>query len=327
MGISKERLDWIDNLRGFSILAIIVLHSSQVLNGTPGYITKHIDIFNISLNPVRLALMFFVSGLFVDLGLKKGYSIYLNNKIKSILYPFVIWSLIYASLKIIFMSVSNHQQSMSNVIMMHITGGGDITWFLNSLFIFFIIIIPIRRLPIWSVFFTCITLSLLIPSIPENTIFSSFDNGHINKSIYLFIFFYLGDYLVKNNIQLNNLKLDWIVVTSAITFTILSLINFSIKVPYQYLSPLAISSIPLFVYLSQKFTFGLTTFIGRNSIVFYLTHYLIIQVSSKLIKFSDATPTIQDLRFFITLILALIIPMTICKLRIKMKLNLLFTAR
>ncbi|MDN2596969.1 acyltransferase family protein, partial [Klebsiella pneumoniae] len=124
MGISKERLDWIDNLRGFSILAIIVLHSSQVLNGTPGYITKHIDIFNISLNPVRLALMFFVSGLFVDLGLKKGYSIYLNNKIKSILYPFVIWSLIYASLKIIFMSVSNHQQSMSNVIMMHITGGG-----------------------------------------------------------------------------------------------------------------------------------------------------------------------------------------------------------
>ena len=198
MGISKERLDWIDNLRGFSILAIIVLHSSQVLNGTPGYITKHIDIFNISLNPVRLALMFFVSGLFVDLGLKKGYSIYLNNKIKSILYPFVIWSLIYASLKIIFMSVSNHQQSMSNVIMMHITGGGDITWFLNSLFIFFIIIIPIRRLPIWSVFFTCITLSLLIPSIPENTIFSSFDNGHINKSIYLFIFFYLGDYLVKN---------------------------------------------------------------------------------------------------------------------------------
>ncbi|EPG8548539.1 acyltransferase family protein [Klebsiella pneumoniae] len=327
MKSNNERLDWIDNLRGGSILAIIILHLPLALNGSPGYVTKYFHLLDIILGPMRLGLMFFISGMFVDAGLKKGISIYVKNKTKSILYPFVVWAIIYASLKILFMAKSNHQQSVWNVILMHVTGGGDITWFLHSLFIFFIIIIYARKIPIIPVLLTCTVLSCLIPVIHSDSVFSSFDNGHFNKSIYLFMFFYIGDYVIRKNIRLDNLEVGSVFIVSIISFLLITLINFNFNVKYQYLSPLALASIPIFVFISQKINFKFIAFIGANSIVFYLTHYLVIQIAAKLIKINNTSPLIQDVKFFVVLIMAVAIPYFICKLRTVGFFNYLFSAK
>lgn len=67
-----NRITWIDNLRGLSILAIIFLHSTIAVHNNAGHFTAFSGLLNEMLAPVRLGLMFFVSGLFVDAGLRKG---------------------------------------------------------------------------------------------------------------------------------------------------------------------------------------------------------------------------------------------------------------
>lgn len=65
-----NRITWVDNLRGLSILAIIFLHSTIAVHNNAGHFTLISNTMNEMLAPVRLGLMFFVSGLFVDVGLK-----------------------------------------------------------------------------------------------------------------------------------------------------------------------------------------------------------------------------------------------------------------
>lgn len=112
-----------------SVLAVIFLHSTIAVNGNAGHLTVVTEVVNHLLEPVRLGLMFFVSVLFVESGLKKGLDLFVKNKVKSILYPFIIWVGIYGGLKLLFNSVSNNPQSPLNILLSHLSGGGILPGF------------------------------------------------------------------------------------------------------------------------------------------------------------------------------------------------------
>lgn len=325
-----NRINWIDNLRGMSILAVILLHSTIAVNGDAGHFSALTETLNQLLAPVRLGLMFFVSGLFVDAGLKKGFSPFLNNKVKSILYPFAIWTVIYGGLKIAFSSLANTPQSPLNIIVMHLSGGGDITWFLHSLFMFFIVIVVVRHLPVWVVLPAFWLASYFLPAIDADSLFSSFDNAHINKSLYLFIFFYLGDLLVRKQTAIPQMASSGTVLTlSLISFALLSLLNLSMRAsPDQaLLTPLALLSVPLFIWLAMKSRSRLVCYVGVNSIVFYLSHYLAIQFFSKVVRLEGTSPWIHDVKFVLAFLAALAMPWTLCLLRQRGWFNFLFSLK
>lgn len=325
-----NRINWIDNLRGLSILAVIFLHCTIAVNNNAGHFTFISAIVNEMLAPVRLGLMFFVSGLFVEAGLNKGRKLFVKNKVKSILYPFVVWVIIYAGLKIAFSSMSNTPQSPANILLMHLTGGGDITWFLHSLFLFFIFILIARHLPFYLVFFACMITSWSLPAIPADSLFSSFDNNHINKSLYLFVFFYLGDLLVRMKADIPQLvSKPGVLMASLVSFILLSSLNIMMThdLPQPLLSPLALLSIPVFVWLALHLKIRMAYYIGVNSIVFFLSHYLAIQFFAKLVKFGGASPWINDLKFLLAFVFALSLPWTLCLLRKRGMFNFLFTMK
>ncbi|MDL4914167.1 MAG: acyltransferase [Enterobacterales bacterium endosymbiont of Blomia tropicalis] len=325
-----NRITWVDNLRGLSILAIIFLHSTIAVHNNAGHFTLISNTMNEMLAPVRLGLMFFVSGLFVDVGLKKGLGPFINNKIKSILYPFIVWVAIYGGLKIVFSSMANTPQSPLNIILSHLTGGGDMTWFLHSLFIFFLMILVARKLPFYVVFLVCMFASWALPAIKPDSIFASFDNSHINKSFYLFVFFYLGDYVVRKQIDLaERVKKTSVIGLSLASFALLSCLNLFIVqgAPEALLSPLALLSLPFFVWIAAHLSSRIVYYIGTHSIVFYLSHYLAIQVFSKLVKFESASPWMNDIKFIAAFLAALALPWTICLMRSRGWLNFLFTLK
>ncbi|OON39918.1 acyltransferase [Izhakiella australiensis] len=324
-----NRMTWVDNLRGMSIIAVIFLHSTIAVAGNAGHLTGLTQVINHLLEPIRLGLMFFVSGLFVESGLKKGKELFLRNKVKSILYPFVIWVAIYGGLKIIFNSRSNNPQSPLNIILSHLSGGGDITWFLHSLFIFFLIIPFVRRIPIYLVIPVSLALSSLLPEIPSDSIFSGFDNSHINKSLYLFPFFYLADWLVNRKMNVLDVSTTpKILITSLLAFVVLSGVDLFIGAPDRaWQAPLALLSIPFFVWIAAYSNIALITFIGANSIVFYLSHYLAIQAFAKVIKVHSESLWFHDALFFAAFASALAVPGVICLMRKFGLLNFLFTMK
>ncbi|CAO96483.1 acyltransferase family protein [Erwinia tasmaniensis] len=325
-----NRLTWVDNLRGMSVLAVIFLHSTIAVNGNAGHLTGVTETVNHLLSPVRLGLMFFVSGLFVESGLKKGFNLFVKNKVKSILYPFIIWVAIYGGLKLLFSSVSNNPQSPTNIILSHLTGGGDITWFLHSLFIFFLIIPWVRKVPFYIVIPVSLAFSFLLPAIPTGSVFSGFDNDHINRSFYLFTFFYLGDMLVKHQVDIPAfIGKKSVLLPSLACFIVLSSLNLVLNrdVAWQLLAPLALCSIPLFIFVALYANLKLVHFVGMNSIVFYLSHYLAIQVFAKAVKFTSKNVFINDLKFIAAFACALLLPLAICWLRRRGMLNFLFTLK
>ncbi|WP_158781776.1 acyltransferase [Pantoea sp. BAV 3049] len=324
-----NRITWVDNLRGLSILAVIFLHCTIAVNGYTGHFTALSELINTLFQPLRLGLMFFVSGLFVESGLKKGIPLFLRNKVLNILYPFAVWVTIYGGMKMLFSRYSNHPQSPLAVLVSHLSGGGDITWFLHSLFLFFMVILLVRHIAFYWVISACILLSWLLPAIPDG-IFASFDSMHVNKSIYLFIFFYLGDFLVKNRVNIPHLcQNNRLIAVSLTAFVVLSCLNLFMvhKIAYPLLAPLALMAVPLFIRLAMKIKLRAVFFIGENSIVFYLTHYLVIQAFAKLLKHSHDSLLISDLKFVGALVASLAFPLGICLLRKRGWLNFLFTAK
>ncbi len=226
--------------------------------------------------------------------------------------------------------MANSPQSPLNIIVSHLTGGGDMTWFLHSLFIFFILVVVARRLPFYVVFFICMLASWALPAIHPDSLFSSFDNSHINKSFYLFVFFYLGDYVVRKQIDLTEyVKKGSVLGFSLASFILLSCLNLFVlhATPEALLSPLALLSVPLFVWIALHLNSRVVYYIGTHSIVFYLSHYLAIQFFSKLVKFESHLLWVNDIKFILAFLAALALPWTLCLLRKRGWLNFLFTLK
>jgi uncharacterized membrane protein YcfT len=324
-----NRVSWIDNLRGMGIIAVIFLHCMTAVNQQAGHFTTFNLLINQILEPLRMGLICFVSGLFVDSGLRKGTRRYLRNKVSSILYPFAIWALIYGSLKFLFSSMVNHPQSSLEIVINHLSGG-DYTWFLHSLFLFFVLIIPARRLPAGLVLGLCLTFNAWLPAIPADSLFASFDNLHINKSLLLFTFFYAGDWLVRNNMDIAQMVQCRQLLHMALgSFLLLSAFSLwgGLRQHSPLLLPLALLSIPLFVALALKINLRSVSYVGRNSMVFYLSHYLAIQLCSKLLANKGRSLWLQDAHFVLAFVAAVMLPTVLCALRDRGWFGWLFTMK
>lgn len=332
-----QRMNWVDNLRGMSILAVIFLHCTFAVNGNVGHFYVASEAINDILMPVRLGLMFFVSGLFVEAGLKRGLKAFTSNKVKSILYPFVIWVGVYAGTKIV---LSHHDQDVLSVLLPHLTGGGDITWFLHSLFVFFIIIIVARRMPFWLILSLCLAGSWLLPAVPADSVFASFDNSHFNKSSYLFIFFWLGDAVVRHKLDMPLLvKKPWVLYGSAAAFILLASLMLFVPALGQHaeehfswalmtpLAPLALASVPLFAFLAMRTHSRIIGYIGTHSIVFYLSHFMVIKLCARYFQAPSSSLWIDDGKYLFSFACALLLPWGICQLRNHGWLNFLFTLK
>lgn len=104
------RDDWVDWLRGASVLMVIVLHAygfafdayPELRSGATeqaSALMLSIEHLNRSLAPLRMQLMFLLSGLFVARGLDKGIAPYLGGKLRHVLYPYLLWSVLIFALR------------------------------------------------------------------------------------------------------------------------------------------------------------------------------------------------------------------------------------
>ena len=276
-----NRLLWIDNLRGFSIFFVILLHVSITVEGNNGVVFSIFNQINTVLTPFRLGLMFFVSGLFFSNGINKGVSIFIKRKVKAILYPFLIWSLIYSLAFILAKRLWMIPSAYGFYAINHLSGGGDITWFLHSLFVFFIISIFTHKVSVYIVVPVCWVLYFLIPEIPENSFFSSFDNGHFNKSLLLFIFFHLGCVFSEKKSEAEKLcNRKSVIIISALFSLVISIVSVNQKCLANLFS---FSAIPFFMFLANTKAFYVFNYFGSRSISFYLSHYLILLTANKML--------------------------------------------
>lgn len=336
-----NRIEWMDNLRGMSVLAVMLMHATTIMQqgfGT-GVLEEYLSTVNHFLAPFRIGLMFFVSGFFVESGLKHGRRLFINNKFKSIVYPYIVWMLPFMAAGILKYAIGlGGYHSILNVLMANLTGGELIIWFLFNLFLYFLMILVARNYSIFLVIPICYLLAVIAPVVPGDSIFNSFDNTRIGKFFYLFAFFYLGDWVIKNGIRLDEVSLDkrWLSV-SVLALVVATYLNFAVlpqRLPdgsawqrNAWMLPIVLLTIPAFVAFAIPTCNRITAFVGTHSIIFYLAHYWPVTIFKEAAALTPLRQLPVDLLIIIGFALSMIIPWLMARNRERFGINYLFTLK
>jgi fucose 4-O-acetylase-like acetyltransferase len=135
----KGHLTWIDAAKGVGIVLVVLGHEiagladSQIISWSS---TAHF--FYAWIYAFHMPLFFFISGLFISHSLKKSFGVFALEKVRTILYPYFLWSLITMCSKSLFPGSVNHPYGLPDLLLIFFDPI-DQYWFLYVLFGLFMI--------------------------------------------------------------------------------------------------------------------------------------------------------------------------------------------
>lgn len=145
--LPSQRENWIDIAKGLGISLVVYGHVQR------GLIKAHIikdsptwQFLDTLIYSFHMPLFFLLSGYFLLAGLRKyGAAGLLGNKFKSLVYPYILWSLAQGSLEVLAAAMTNNQTSWSAVLSLFWAPRAQF-WFLYVLFLLFVLAIASSKL-------------------------------------------------------------------------------------------------------------------------------------------------------------------------------------
>lgn len=148
--MTKERIVWMDMMRGSLILLVIIQHwisDFKLYNDLSGSVIYN-GIYQIKVffAPYRMEFLFFLSGFIVHKSINKNFRKYLKGKLSNLLYPYILWSLVFLVLYNTSSLLSGEYLQTLHYLQRIVIGATNLTWFLYFLFVYFVIsLLLIRR--------------------------------------------------------------------------------------------------------------------------------------------------------------------------------------
>ena len=163
-----ERIAWVDTAKGLGIALVVVGHvlrglvASNVISATPGAVFIDAWIY-----AFHMPLFFFLSGLFLSRSATKPFLEFARDKVRTIAYPYFVWSLIVLLIKTPLGPIVNQPRNLLQVpdILYH---PAEQFWFLYVLFLISLALGILLKLGIkpWAVVLFSVVLSSGIWPLP-----------------------------------------------------------------------------------------------------------------------------------------------------------------
>lgn len=278
----KKRIEYIDLMKGFCIILIIMLHNNISFNN---------DIDDILKN-MRIPLYFCLSGLFYKE--YNGFFDFFVRKFNKLIIPFIFFSYIPFALCEINL---DHECSFTTYILMVIEPSNYPLWFLRCLFITYLLYYAFRRmtkeLPLSIQTFIVFSISLLFYILcqkiayPSNIYIELLKNNvyNVTTAFIALPFFHLSFIIRKRGLLELNLYYKSVLILFCLFFCIWILtyqkkidymsINFGNNFIFLYLSAIGgIGCVWCLAYLLKKIFY--ISYIGRYSLIALGTHYPLI---------------------------------------------------
>ena len=317
----KSRHAWMDSLRGAAIILVIHYHVTENISKYPDTPQILIDLTNL-IAPLRMPILIFLSGLLVSKSILKGKKEYFSGKMKNILYPFLIWTVIMYALsyaKEIYLGdpmETTFLQALTVMPLYHL-------WFLEFLLIYYIVIYYMKNIQ---------PLIILSSVIFVYFIFYGYGDDRV---LSLFCFFTLGCYFGRNlnEISTKIKEMSYIPIfistAVAVVFSIFNIKNDLINSNVYYLLS-AIFFIPilikLFMLIENTKLSRFLEFFGVGSLVLYLVHLPVITVVFNILKIAYPGSTLSA--YFILMFATVSISVAILYLSRRFKVvSLLFSLK
>jgi len=178
---APARTAWIDMARGMAEVSVVTFHILQAMNNAGLTPEGLFDFWTPVGDMIRMPLMMFVAGLFVEYSLRKGPKAYFTGKTQRVVWPFIVWAHVYSIYWYLKPSPFDNR-SLSEVLMTVIYPGSHL-WFLQSLTIYYVAVYFLLKRGIW------VTLAVAAVSL---AVIPFFEAEEIRRLPYLFLFFVFG---------------------------------------------------------------------------------------------------------------------------------------
>ncbi len=148
MRYNNKRNEYIDYAKGIGILLVVYGHVIVGLNSVKLNISET-TILELQKNIIysfHMPLFFFLSGIFVFKSLKTRNSFnFILNKIKVLIYPLFIWSVLHGGLQVIFSKYVNSNIKLIDLVkIVYLPLPDQHFWFLYSLFLMYITVLILQ---------------------------------------------------------------------------------------------------------------------------------------------------------------------------------------
>lgn len=130
---AARRLEWLDAARGIGIVLVVYAHGARALFD----VLPHLDIFEALdrlIYSFHMPLFFFLGGLVSNRSLDRSRGSYLSGKFTTVIYPYLLWSVIYWLLEILFASRVNSPVERDAILWIWLNPIEHL-WFLYVLFL------------------------------------------------------------------------------------------------------------------------------------------------------------------------------------------------
>lgn len=138
---SGDRMLWMDVLRGVAIVLIVQLHASALLGANGLAPSSTLLAIDAVLQPFRIPLLLLLSGMLVPQGIAKGAKRFIATRVRTILWPLVVWSTVLA-----LAYPAMRWESVTSIP----TGPVTYLWYLHALLLCSLAALLLRRVPSWA---------------------------------------------------------------------------------------------------------------------------------------------------------------------------------
>lgn len=146
--LQTTRIPWPDYAKGIGILLVVVGHvlrglvNSSILSGSgfEGFLDRWIYSFH-------MPLFFFISGMFADHSARRTAGVYVLDKMKVVLYPYLVWSLLQGLVQWKLSAHTNANTTLSDLITILYRPPAQF-WFLYILFFVMLIFLFFKKVKV-----------------------------------------------------------------------------------------------------------------------------------------------------------------------------------
>ncbi len=345
--MKSSRLSWIDYARGIAIILVCYRHVFEGSKeaGLPVGNYNFLEYANIFLYSFRMPLFFIISGIFITKSLqKKGIKLYIENRVRSILYPYFVWGFIQLSLQIIFTKYTNGHPTVSSYLnLFYMPREVAQFWYLYALFNvslvyallkYFLKLTALHNI-ILGIFLFYLSSIIYQRNITTGLVFDIF-HYYVFFSIGDFISGYLLDEKSKKYLQSGKtVLLIFIPFICGQVYFLLQNLNHSTSKymfvefyqPFVFLFLALIGCtfiITLTFYLQKKDRFKWLTVLGRHSLYIYVSHVIIFSfvriIFTKLFGIHNVAIIILS-----GIVSGLLVPLLLYNLAVKFNMRFIFT--
>jgi uncharacterized membrane protein YcfT len=260
------RIAWMDTLRGTAILLLVLWHATSIPTRFGFDMPTWLFLLNEIFLPWRMPALMFLSGLLLAGSLRKTTRVYYVGKVENLLWPYLLWAAVYLAL------FPGTGESITSPMSWF---GAGYLWFILYLFLYYAVAPLVVRAPWWVVLPVLVAGAMFIP------------HPSPQKICYFAVFFFAGHFgrtLIPKFLSASRTTVAVVaLVALGFTGTSLTLSAASGRHFFEF-APLSVPFVLALIAIGVRLAHDVErraaharpwrwiSWIGRNSVVFYLTH-------------------------------------------------------